>query len=94
MDMNLAQLDLDQVEAQREQATRQCVVHPFSAERYFWDLGLLVFMAYTSIVLPLQFAFDITGTLLLVIDQLTNLIFIIDVVVNFLTTFHTPKLLA
>jgi hypothetical protein len=89
--VNIAQLDLEQVEVQRELSELRCVIHPFSALRHYWDLMLLLFMAYTAIILPLQFAFDVNSTGLLVIDQLTNLVFIIDLLMNFRTGFLDVK---
>jgi hyperpolarization activated cyclic nucleotide-gated potassium channel 1 len=89
--VNIAQLDLDQVEAQRQESDQNCVIHPFSATRYYWDVFLILFMTYTAVALPLQFAFDINDASLLIIDQVTNLVFIIDLLLNFRTGYLDVK---
>jgi CRP-like cAMP-binding protein len=89
--INVANLDIEQLEVDRQQSKHTCVVHPFSTVRHYWDLAQLAFLAYTAIVLPLQFAFDVISLGLLVLDQTTNLIFMVDVLLNFRTGFLDVK---
>lgn len=95
MTLDLARLDLEDVS--QTDASRVWVIHPFSELRYFWDLIILQFMLYTSVVLPLQFADLIesgsgdSNSLLLVLDQVTNAVFLIDILLNFHTGYLDIK---
>ena len=95
----MPRLDLNQFNDGESTAAKYavCVLHPFSEMRYGWDLIVLMFMAYSSVILPLQFA-DLTGasgyrevTGLLIFDQISNTIFVIDLMLNFRTGYLDVK---
>lgn len=67
----------------------QCTLHPQSAFRFYWDCVILLLMALTSIILPLDIAsFDfmqVRGWLY--VEQAINAFFVIDLVLNFHTGY-------
>lgn len=87
----LSRLDLEE-EDLKSRSGSSWVLHPYSEFRFYWDIVLLFFMAYSSIVLPLQFADIIDDSLeVLTIDQVTNLVFVLDMIFNFRTGYVDVK---
>ena len=87
-------VDDDEDEAEKATDRNTCfVVHPYSEVRFYWDIILLVFMAYSSIVLPLQFGDLVEDNIgILVVDQVTNSVFLLDLLINFRTGYLDIKL--
>ena len=65
------------------------VVHPYSPLRYHLDVVLISACAYSAIMLPLQFAALVTAehVLIIILDQLVNLAFLIDLLLGFRTGY-------
>ena len=72
------------------------ILHPFSITRSRYDLVVLVLLAYTTEILPLDLAQIITskrGSSLFYVDQFVNLMFAIDILINFNTGYFDKSIL-
>ena len=68
------------------------LIHPMSRLRSFWDTTLLFFIFFTSIILPMEIAFfqseEKRFPALNVFTVLIDVVFVIDVILNYNTSFY------
>lgn len=69
------------------------VILPFGRFRRNWDITTVVLVLYTAISLPVVIAFtDGSENIpLRVIDVITDLVFVVDIIINFHTAFITSE---
>ena len=64
---------------------------PFNRKRAYWDMFILLLVAFTSVILPIQLAFnDVSSTLpqeLADLDLVSDFLFVIDILLNFRTAY-------
>jgi len=69
------------------------IILHYSAFKTIWDWMILVLTFYTSVMVPFNAAFrskTIADIPLLVVDSIVDVVFFIDIVLNFHTTFVGP----
>ncbi|XP_065836458.1 potassium/sodium hyperpolarization-activated cyclic nucleotide-gated channel 1-like isoform X3 [Oscarella lobularis] len=79
-------------EQERQQRSSPWIIHPCSVFRMYWDILTLIILALNLILLPLVIAFfsdQKLSTHWIVLNSLTDIVFLLDVVVNFRTGFLT-----
>lgn len=71
---------------------KKLLVHPDSKFKIVWDLIVIVFAVYNAFLIPYEFAYEIdTNIFLEIIDRTIDVIFIIDIFINFRTMYHDSK---
>jgi hypothetical protein len=64
------------------------MIHPKSKRRALWDILILIIVVYVAIEYPLRFIFNYkTNTVLFALDIVTTIIFCIDIIVQFRTSY-------
>ena len=79
---------------QRRQAQRgKGVIHPFSTFRWYWDILLIIFISIHVILLPVSIAFlsDDISLHWLILNGISDFIFIVDIFLNFRTGLVDPN---
>jgi CRP-like cAMP-binding protein len=70
------------------QAARHCLImRPDSPARMAWDLTLMVLLFYIALSLPYALGFAQDSTTLRTIDEVIDVIFMVDIVLNFRTAY-------
>jgi len=65
------------------------VFHPYSGPRMVWDLTIIFMILYTAIVVPLRLSWTLPETVgVWTLDRLLDLVFMIDILINFNTAFE------
>ncbi|XP_022080165.1 potassium/sodium hyperpolarization-activated cyclic nucleotide-gated channel 2-like isoform X2 [Acanthaster planci] len=74
-------------EQQRQQHIKSFVIHPFSNFRWYWDLWMILLMAITLVILPINIAFFSEQISLQwsITNCITDSFFMADIVLNFFT---------
>ncbi|XP_038077371.1 potassium/sodium hyperpolarization-activated cyclic nucleotide-gated channel 3-like [Patiria miniata] len=74
-------------EQQRQQDIKSFVIHPFSNFRWYWDLFMVLLMAITLVILPINIAFFSEDFSLQwsITNCVTDSFFMADIVLNFFT---------
>ena len=79
---------------QRRQAQQgKGVIHPFSTFRWYWDILLIAFISMHVILLPVSIAFlsDDLSLHWLILNGLSDFIFLVDICLNFKTGIVDPN---
>ena len=69
-------------------------IHPHSEFRTRWDIGIAFCLAYNAIAIPYRICFDVIATTdegIFWFDRCVDLVFIIDVIINFYTGYVRTK---
>jgi len=91
--MNFNNEVLPQYRQEAPKTPNHIILH-YSAFKTLWDWIILVLTFYTSVMVPFNAAFrnkTIADIPLLVVDSIVDVIFFIDIVLNFHTTFVGPS---
>jgi hypothetical protein len=65
------------------------LIHPDSKCKIYWDLIIIIFSVYNSILIPYQLAYSVQESISLeVIDRLVDTTFIFDIAINFKTIYR------
>lgn len=65
------------------------MIHLESSIKKYWDLAILVITIFAAIIIPFSIVFNNTGAPIAIITTiLTTLVFIMDIVLSFNTSFH------
>ena len=56
-----------------------------------WDIIMTFFLFYTFFITPYRIAFDDETLWLIIIDQIVDLIFFIDIVITFFLAFYNSQ---
>jgi len=63
--------------------------------KFWWDLGIIVMAFYNSIVIPFEISFEPpalrTSVLYWIVNVMIDIFFVLDIAVNFRTTYITSK---
>eukprot|EP00931_Biecheleriopsis_adriatica_P055540 TRINITY_DN3286_c1_g1_i3.p1 TRINITY_DN3286_c1_g1~~TRINITY_DN3286_c1_g1_i3.p1 ORF type:complete len:675 (+),score=117.63 TRINITY_DN3286_c1_g1_i3:124-2148(+) len=75
-----------------EEAPLRCMLHPFSAPRLSWDLGIILICCYLAITQPFYVAFEAKLPARAVdnlanVDRVLDIIFAVDILINFRTGY-------
>ena len=69
------------------------IIDPDGAFRTIWDLTMLLLLVYVAFSVPVVIAFlDDQSDVHIAVDLLIDMLFIIDILLNFITAFHDTKL--
>ena len=81
------------IEQRRQAQKGKGVIHPFSTFRWYWDILLIAFISMHVILLPVSIAFlsDDLSLHWLVLNCISDTIFIIDICLNFKTGIVDPN---
>jgi hyperpolarization activated cyclic nucleotide-gated potassium channel 2 len=85
-----------QQEHKRYKESAAWIIHPLSSFRVYWDLAMIFILSINLIILPVIIAFyvDDYGTQWIVLNSITDSLFILDIIFNFRTgilTSDCPK---
>jgi hypothetical protein len=75
-------------------AHKKCLFRSGDGFRVKWDLLIMLLAIYNCFMVPVQFCFDpkfAESIYFTITDMLINLIFLIDILINFRTSFIHPK---
>ena len=67
---------------------RDFLIHPLSKFKMNWDLLIIAFSLWNSILIPYEFAFNaeaLTHVIFTVSDRIIDVLFIVDIVITFRT---------
>lgn len=68
------------------------LVYPNSRVKIMWDLVIIVFSIYNSVLIPYEFAYSPdTNILMELIGSVIDLAFLVDIFVNFRTAYYHTK---
>jgi hypothetical protein len=68
------------------------VIRPDSTFKMVWDLIIIVLSVYNSILIPYEFAYSLdTNILLDILDRIIDVVFAIDILINFRTAYENSK---
>ena len=84
---------LPQYRQEAPKTPHHIILH-YSAFKTIWDWMILVLTFYTSVMVPYNAAFrskTIADIPLLVVDSVVDVVFFVDIVLNFHTTFVGPS---
>lgn len=81
------------IEQRRQARKGKGVIHPFSTFRWHWDILLIMFISMHVILLPVSIAFlsDDLSLHWLILNGISDCIFLIDIFLNFKTGFIDPN---
>lgn len=81
------------IEQRRQQQSGKGVIHPFSTFRWYWDILLICFISMHVILLPVTISFLSHDLSLhwLILNGISDGIFLIDICLNFNTGFVDPN---
>lgn len=81
------------IEQRRQARKGKGVIHPFSTFRWYWDILLIMFISMHVILLPVSIAFlsDDLSLHWLILNGISDCIFLIDIFLNFKTGFIDPN---
>ena len=81
------------LEQRRQQQKGKGVIHPFSTFRWYWDILLIFFISMHVILLPVSISFlsDDLSLHWLVLNGISDTIFLIDICLNFKTGIVDPN---
>ena len=66
------------------------IIMPNSSFKLFWNIVIMIMLAYTSIFVPYQIAFqDDEGAFLAGLSILIDVLFFVDIIVNFFSSYET-----
>lgn len=68
-------------------------ITPDSKFRITWDLWTMSLIFYELVMIPMRIAFEIEDPVISVIDTIVDIIFILDIALNFNTGFYSKGLL-
>ena len=70
----------------------RCIIHPFSKQKTAWNVLMLVLIIEISITVPYRIPFeDVTPPSWFYIDVITDFLFMIDLVLNFVTAIENDN---
>jgi Ca2+-binding EF-hand superfamily protein len=75
----------------QDRVLRKCTRHPDSSFSAVWDLSSILFLVYVSVSVPLRACFEMEvslGSFEFFIDNIVDMYFIVDVVLNFRTAYR------
>lgn len=75
-------------------AKPKCILRESGTTKLNWDISIIVFAIYNSIMTPFNIAFDneFAGSILsLIIESIINVFFIVDIIINFRTSYMNTK---
>ena len=81
---------------QHKNAPSRVVIEPNSTFKETWDSLILFFILYTATIVPFRIAFvdiyeeNVWNYLFLVVDIIADLVFGVDIIINFLTAYEKP----
>ena len=80
------------LEQRRQARQSKGVIHPFSTFRWYWDILLICFISMHVLLLPVSIAFlsDDLSLHWLILNALSDTIFILDIFLNFRTGIVDP----
>ena len=64
------------------------------SNRLQWDLMIIVLAVYQALTIPISITFDpdeLNSPVIKTVDSLIDLVFIVDIVLNFRTTYIDPN---
>jgi hypothetical protein len=65
------------------------MINPGSVSKSYWNLAMLVLIIFIAIIVPYRIPFEENiSNAWLVIDELIDTIFLIDIILNFLTVYE------
>lgn len=81
------------IEQRRQEQKGKGVIHPFSTFRWYWDILLIAFISMHVILLPVSISFlsDDLSLHWLVLNGISDSIFLIDIFLNFKTGIVDPN---
>lgn len=81
------------LEQRRQEQKGKGVIHPFSTFRWYWDILLIAFISMHVILLPVSISFlsDDLSLHWLILNGISDCIFIIDICLNFKTGIVDPN---
>lgn len=81
------------LEQRRQEQKGKGVIHPFSTFRWYWDILLIAFISMHVILLPVSISFlsDDLSLHWLVLNGISDCIFITDICLNFKTGIVDPN---
>lgn len=81
------------IEQRRQAQKGKGVIHPFSTFRWYWDILLIAFISMHVILLPVSIAFlsDDLSLHWLILNGISDSIFIVDICLNFKTGIVDPN---
>ncbi|CAI2365644.1 unnamed protein product [Moneuplotes crassus] len=92
--LNLMKEDIKQLK--RVNRCDKNLVHPDSKFKAIWDLIVIIFSVYNSVLIPYEFAYDHNSHIILdICDRIIDTAFIVDIFINFRTMYrnsHTDEL--
>ena len=69
---------------------RWYIIMPDSKFKTFWNIAVIVLLAYTSTFVPFQVAFvDQDSSFEIFLNYLVDILFGVDIIVNFLSAYET-----
>lgn len=81
------------IEQRRQEQKGKGVIHPFSTFRWYWDILLISFISLHVILLPVSISFlsDDLSLHWLVLNGISDTIFLVDICLNFKTGIVDPN---
>jgi len=80
------------VEINKLKEKRRFLLLPDDKLKTFWTIVIVVLMVYTAIFVPFKIAFvEIDSGFLAILDGVVDILFAIDIIVNFLSAVEHPK---
>lgn len=77
---------------QKRSFLKRWLIHPDSRFKITWDLIVIIFSVYNSILIPYEFAYSIdTSVFFEVIDRIVDVAFLVDILINFRAMFRDSR---
>ena len=68
------------------------LIHPDSRFKIIWDLIVIMLSVYNSVLIPYDFAYSVKHSILLeIFDRIVDVVFVIDIFINFRTIYRDSK---
>jgi hypothetical protein len=88
----LTRLETYKIDRKRKNICEMCILDPNSRFKMIWDLIVILFSVYNSILIPYEFAYSLTSNIMLdLLDRLIDIVFAIDIIINFRTAYTNSK---
>lgn len=88
----ITRLETYKTDQKRKNVCEMCILDPNSRFKVIWDLIVILFSVYNSILIPYEFAYSLSSNVMLgVLDRMIDIIFAVDIIINFRTAYVNSK---